>query len=359
MADQETSRRGFLAAAAGAIAIPSLSDLLSQKAEAGERVFGLPHSLTYFGPGVGQTGTIMHWGPFTVVRPYHTPNNGRQFQQQFVDLQPRQIKQRLCDMPQPFLTTGYVDDNKDGLTTMDELRNLNENCYNTDGELIFGIYNLPNGSRYDMHVRDSRGISVARGVGTTNNRIPANQAFDLERTMKTFGPGNYTAEFEVNNRPWAEISFGLADPEGKSLRGENNNLRWNQFDRRFPATFVSTGSTDSNGDNEVSIWEHDNPQLARYSTSQNLYGVASGLCNEPVNAQMVVFNSNLKPIRDWNVDIGSKRTASMNIGQLPAGDYMFSVKYNNSDYAVDQQFEVVDKRNVEPIAGITVTPADY
>ncbi len=359
MAERKLSRRNFLASAAAGAVAPSLSELLTSNAEAGElniRAFPRPHFRTYFGPRVGQTGTIMHWGNFTVIRPFHPITQRTPFQQQFVTLQPRQIQQRICEMPQPFLTTGYKDDNGDGLTTLDELRNLNENCYSAEGELIPGIYNLPDGNRYEITVRDSRGVPVTKGVGRTRDRIPAHIPFDLERALKVHGPGDFTAEYEVNGSPWATISFGLTDPEGKSLRGENNDLRWNQFDPRFPATFVSTGYSDTNGDGRPSIWEHDNPQLAEYSAHQDLKGVATGLCNDPVRAHMYVVGEDLKAVKEWEVDIGAKRTATMNIGCLPAGDYMFTVKYSNSDGPVYQEFKVVDKREVGPIAGNTIVP---
>ena len=366
MADQKTTRRSFLAAAAAGIAAPSLASLLSKEAQADPdfniRAFPRPRFRTYFGPRPGQTGTLINLGNFTYIAPFHQPRTRQRFQRQFVNLPQRQIEERLCEMQQPFLTTGYVDDSpRDGLTTMNELRNLNENCYTAEGNLIFGIYGLPNGSTYNMHVRDSRRISVATsGIGTTKNRIPANQSFDLERTMKNFGPGNYTAEFEVNGEPFGSISFGLVAPSDGKIRGENNTLRRNQFDPKYPATFVSTGWSDLDNNGLAGIWEYDNPNASEYLSTQKLSGSISGTNEGSLPTEVFVLDDRLKSVRHWKFELNPKSSVAWDMGKFDEGKYFLSAFYGpegTNRYNGMQEFNVFSPRERKDLAerdGVTI-----
>lgn len=365
MAEKQLSRRSFLAAAVSGLALPYA---MSEEAQAQDLS---PRQLRNYGIGFRSMGRLWHSGilparnvrdlrfqigmgnfqhflaDHTFARAHdrqleiivHEIRNNRQLQTQV-----RRID--LDDVPQTFVSAGWNDRDKDRLYHFSELVDANEPTYDSsDKEIQFGMY-MPipgvRGRSYKMQLLGPDGKTIKPRVGRIGRDfVTEHESEDPRDLIDEFGQGKYKARFCLDGKLWDERTFCLED---KRKRGKNNNLAWNQFDSKYPATFVSTGSNDLDGNGLKSLREYDDPNQKVYVEGDRLYGVAASRLDKPVKVHARLAGEGFKTIREWEDTLGPERTAPMDLGKLPAGDYIFAVQYDGSKDSQYHAFTVGSPR---------------
>jgi hypothetical protein len=365
MADQETSRRGFLAAAATAIAAPSL---IPAEAEAQDLS---PRQLRNYGVGFRSMGRLWHSGilPARNVRDLRFQIGMGNFQHFLADhtfrrshdrqldiivneirnnrqLQTQVRRIDFDDIPQTFVSAGWEDRDRDNRYHFSEFVNPNESTYDSsDREIQFGMY-LPipgiRGRSYQIQLLDSKGKELKPRVGRIGKDfVTEHESIDPREWIDEFGQGKYTARFCLDGKLWDERAFCLED---KRKRGKNNDLAWNQFNNKYPATFVSTGWEDLNEDKTIKLSEHNNPNRKTYTTNDTIYGVCHAKQNESFEVEAGIIGRGFKVIEGWSDTLDANGVAQMRFKPLPAGDYLFSVTYDGKDNHFYQPFKVTEAK---------------